>query len=53
MDMNTFFNRYKPYLAIVVAILLIVVLLPGTDGDSDVATGGPLIDTGQLQRMVL
>ncbi|MFZ6004772.1 MAG: hypothetical protein ACOYXM_12675 [Actinomycetota bacterium] len=46
MDLNAFFNRYRPYIAIVLAVLALVWFLPGGAGRGNLATaGGPLVTT--------
>lgn len=46
MDLNTFFVRYRPYIAIVLAVLALVWFLPGGADRGNLATsGGPLVTT--------
>lgn len=40
MDLNVFFQRYKPYLAIVAAVVALVAFMPGDAGDELTTTGG-------------
>src|SRR5687767_505207 len=50
MDPKIFWNRYRPYLAIVGAIVALVWFLPGDDGDDDThraAAVGPARTGGQ------
>lgn len=41
MDLNTFFQRYKPYLAIFAAIVALVAFMPGDSDDTLTAAGSP------------
>ncbi len=46
MNLNIFFTRYRPYIAIVAAVAALVWLLPGTDDTGDLATAsGPFVTT--------
>jgi ABC-type branched-subunit amino acid transport system substrate-binding protein len=47
MDLNSFFQRYKPYLAIVAAVVALVAFLPGSDDSEALATGGFRTADGQ------
>ncbi len=49
MDLATWFTRYRPYLAIVTAVAVLIAFLPGSDSDDLAAvdsTGTPLFETG-------
>ncbi len=40
MDLNTWFNRYRPYLAILAAVTALIAFLPGGDDDTQLASSG-------------
>lgn len=46
MDLNTWFTRYRPYLAILAAITALIAFLPGDGADTELAStdGGPAGD---------
>ena len=46
MDLQTFWTRYRPYLAIVGAVVALVWFLPGGDDDDGESASGPVIATG-------